>query len=126
MDERKKRGDRGEEAVAEALERRGCAILERQYRCRWGEIDLIARDPAGVLCFVEVKCRSSGALAPAREAVTASKQRKLRAAALCYLAQTGEDCPCRFDVAEVYTGREAGWGAPIIHYIPSAFGYDSQ
>ena len=36
---RKKRGDRGEEAVAEALERRGCAILERQYRCRWGEIE---------------------------------------------------------------------------------------
>jgi len=126
MDERKRRGDRGEAAVAAALERRGYAIAARQYRCRWGEIDLVARSPEGVLCFVEVKCRSSGALAPAREAVTASKQRKLRAAALCYLAQTGEDCPCRFDVAEVYTGREAGWGAPIIHYIPSAFGYDSQ
>ena len=54
MDERKKRGDRGEAAVADALERRGCAILERQYRCRWGEIDLIVRDPEGVLCFVEV------------------------------------------------------------------------
>ena len=43
MDERKKRGDRGEEAVAAALERRGWTILARQYRCRWGEIDLIAR-----------------------------------------------------------------------------------
>ena len=101
-------------------------MTDRKKRGDGGEIDLAARSPEGVLCFVEVKCRSSGAIAPAREAVTASKQRKLRAAALCYLARSGEDCPCRFDVAEVYTGREAGWGAPIIRYIPSAFGYDSQ
>ena len=58
MDERKRRGDRGEAAVAAALERRGYAIAARQYRCRWGEIDLIARSPEGVLCFVEVKTRS--------------------------------------------------------------------
>ena len=115
----------GEEQAAGLLRGKGFQIIEANWKCRFGELDLIAEDGA-YLCFVEVKCRSSGALAPAREAVTASKQRKLRAAALCYLAQTGEDCPCRFDVAEVYTGREAGWGAPIIHYIPSAFGYDSQ
>lgn len=114
MDERKKRGDRGEEAVAEALERRGCAILERQYRCRWGEIDLIARSPDGVVCFVEVKTRSSAAFAQALEAVTAAKQRRLRAAAGCYLAeQVLDDEPCRFDVAEVYGRR--------INYIISAF-----
>ena len=77
MDERKKRGDRGEAAVADALERRGCAILERQYRCRWGEIDLIVRDPEGVLCFVEVKTRSTRAIAAPREAVTAAKQRRI-------------------------------------------------
>ena len=117
MDERKRRGDRGEAAVAAALERRGYEIAARQYRCRWGEIDLVARSPEGVLCFVEVKCRSSGAIAPAREAVTASKQRKLRAAALCYLARSGEDCPCRFDVAEVYDED----GRRRINYIISAF-----
>ena len=55
MNSRKALGDRGEEAVAAALEKRGCAILERQYRCRWGEIDLIARSAEGILCFVEVK-----------------------------------------------------------------------
>ena len=119
MDERKKRGDRVEAAVADCLERRGCAIVARQYRCRWGEIDLIARTADGVLCFVEVKTRSSRAIAPPREAVTAAKQRKLRDAASWYLAQTGEDCPCRFDVAEVYPAVPDG--RRQIKYIISAF-----
>ena len=109
MDERKKRGDRGEEAVAAALERRGWTILARQYRCRWGEIDLIARAPEGILCFVEVKTRSP----------QASKRRKLRDAASWYLVQTGLDCPCRFDVAEVFPA-DAG-GRRQINYITSAF-----
>ena len=119
MDERKKRGDRGEAAVAEALERKGYAVLERQYRCRWGEIDLIARSTEGVLCFVEVKTRSPRAIAPPREAVTTAKQRKLRDAAGCYLAETGWDGPCRFDVAEVYPA-DAG-GRRQIKYITGAF-----
>lgn len=119
MDERKKRGDWGERAVAEELERRGCVILERQYRCRWGEIDLIARTAEGVLCFVEVKTRSQRAIAPPREAVTPAKRRKLRDAASWYLAQTELDCPCRFDVAEVFP-PEAGAGRQI-HYIINAF-----
>ena len=117
MDERKERGDRGEAAVADALERRGCAILERQYRCRWGEIDLIVRDPEGVLCFVEVKTRSPGAIAAARESVTPAKQRRLRAAAGYYLAEKELDCPCRFDVAEV---RDSG-GQRRICYLSGAF-----
>jgi len=117
VDERKKRGDRGEAAVADALERRGCAILERQYRCRWGELDLVAWDPAGILCFVEVKTRSPDAIAPGREAVTPAKRRRLRQAASFYLAQSPLDCPCRFDVAEVWA-REDGWH---VKYIMSAF-----
>lgn len=119
MDERKRRGDRGEGAVADWLERQGCTIVERQYRCRWGEIDLIARTGDGILCFVEVKTRSSRAIAAPREAVTASKQKKLRDAASWYLAQRGLDCPCRFDVAEVYPA-DAG-GRRQINYIISAF-----
>lgn len=119
MSERKRRGDRGEDAVAAALERRGYRILERQYRCRWGEIDLIARSPEGVLCFVEVKTRSASAIAPPREAVTPAKQRRLRCAASWYLSQTELDCPCRFDVAEVYPA-DAG-GRRQINYITSAF-----
>ena len=115
MDDRKRRGDRGEAAVTAALEKAGYEILERQYRCRWGEIDIIARDPEGVLCFVEVKTRSDAGFAPARMAVTPSKQRKLRIAAGCYLAEQGLDCRCRFDVAEVY------WASRSINYIINAF-----
>ena len=94
--------------------------MERQYRCRWGEIDLIARTADGILCFVEVKTRSGGAIAPPREAVTAAKRRRLRDAAGWYLAQTGQDdCLCRFDVAEVYPAD--GSGRRQIKYITSAF-----
>ena len=121
MDERKRRGDRGEEAAAAALERRGYQVLERQYRCRWGEIDLIAWAPEGVLCFVEVKSRTGTRFAAPREAVTAAKQRKLRNAASWYLAQTELDCPCRFDVAEVRPDPRSGWDKPELNYIISAF-----
>ncbi len=119
MDERKRRGDRGEAAVAAMLEKRGCAIVERQYRCRWGEIDLIARTAEGVLCFVEVKTRSPRAIAAPREAVTPAKRRRLRDAAGWYLAQTGWDGPCRFDVAEVYPASAGG--RRQINYIINAF-----
>lgn len=117
MDERKRRGDRGEAAAAAALARRGYRILARQYRCRWGEIDLVAWDPAGVLCFVEVKTRSPDAAVQGREAVTPAKRRRLRRAASVYLASGAPDCPCRFDVAEVCR-REDGWH---VNYIISAF-----
>lgn len=115
MDERKRRGNWGEEAAAADIERQGGTVLERQYRCRWGEIDIIARDPEGVLCFVEVKTRANDRFAPARMAVTPSKQRKLRLTAGCYLAERGLDCRCRFDVAEVY------WASRSINYIINAF-----
>ena len=58
MDERKRQGDRGEEAVAAYLTAHRCRVVGRQFRCRWGEIDLIARTPEGILCFVEVKTRT--------------------------------------------------------------------
>ena len=121
MDERKERGNQGEAAVAAALVRRGYRVLERQYRCRWGEIDIIARSPDGVLCFVEVKTRASARFAQAREAVTRNKQKKLRTTAGCYLARQRLDCPCRFDVAEVYVScRQAGEDLSI-NYIINAF-----
>ena len=117
MTDRKKRGDSGEAAIARYLEERNYQVLERQYRCRWGEIDLIVRTGDGILCFVEVKTRSPRAIAPPREAVTAAKQRRLRDAASWYLAQTGWDGPCRFDVAEVREER----GRLLISYLEDAF-----
>ncbi len=122
MTERKETGDRGEEAVAVWLERRGCTVLERQWRCRWGELDLVARTPEGVLCFVEVKTRAVRGFARAREAVTGRKRERLRMAARCYLARKrhSEEDQCRFDVAEVYPG-ERGFATPQICYIEDAF-----
>ena len=115
-------GDWGEDLAADYLRRRGYEILERQYRCRWGEIDLIAWAPEGVLCFVEVKARSGTGFSAPREAVTAAKQRRLRNAASWYLAQTGQDgCLCRFDVAEVWASARNGWDKPNLNYIISAF-----
>lgn len=121
MDERKALGDRGEAAVAAWLQARGFRLLERQFRCRYGEIDLIVRAPEGTVCFVEVKSRSSSRFAQAREFVTEGKRRRLRAAAAEYLAREGlGEETCRFDVAEVYPGRD-GWGRPRIDYIIGAF-----
>ena len=112
-------GQWGEDRAAECLRKKGFQVTGANWKCRFGEIDLIARDPAGVLCFVEVKTRSPRAIAPPREAVTAAKQRRLRDAASWYLARTGWDGPCRFDVAEVYSaGAE---GRRQIKYITSAF-----
>ena len=122
MDARKQLGSQGEDAVAAALERRGYRILERQYHCRWGEIDLIVWDPRGILCFVEVKSRTKTQFSTPREAVTPAKQRRLRNAASWYLAQTGlEEPPCRFDVAEVWPSAKNGWDKPNLNYIISAF-----
>ncbi len=110
-------GRLGENLAAAYLERRGMRLTARNYRCRFGEIDLIAWD-ADVLCFVEVKARTSWDMGLPREYVTAKKQEKLRAAAALYLSEQGLDCPARFDVAEVYlkAGRRAR-----IDYIKNAF-----
>lgn len=121
MDRRKSLGDRGEAAVAGYLRRRGYRVLASRFRCRFGEIDLVARSPERILCFVEVKTRASGDFARALEAVTPAKQRRLRAAAQFYLMETQWDGPCRFDVAEVYPGEAGGWERPRVNYITSAF-----
>ena len=83
------------------LERRGYAILERRYRTRHGEIDVIARD-GDTLVFVEVKVRLTAERGTAAEAVTVHKQRRLVSMAVDYLARRRlGDCACRFDVVAV-------------------------
>lgn len=121
MDERKSRGDRGEAVVAVYLKKKKFTILEQQFRTRRGEIDLIARSPEGVLCFVEVKTRKDDSFASAREFVTPAKQRRLRAAAQAYLVMRGDsESLCRFDVAEVYL-KTGFLQRPEINYIEQAF-----
>ena len=113
----KNAGTWGEAHVANYLRERGYRLLGSQWRCRFGEIDLIAQKQ-GVVCFVEVKLRSGGFGLP-REAVDARKQQKLRTAAALYLSQYELDCPARFDVAEVYT--DAAHSYAQIEYLEDAF-----
>ena len=80
----RKLGDHGEEFAAGMLMDRGYQILERNYRCRSGEIDIIAiRD--GIIHFIEVKTRSGSEYGDPAEAVNESKQKRIRKSAECYL-----------------------------------------
>ena len=105
-----------EEESARFLERKGYRIVERNYRCRGGEIDIVAAKGA-YLAFVEVKERANRRFGEAREAVTRTKQARLRLAAGMWLSTHDTDLQPRFDVAEIYPGE----GKPEIHYIENAF-----
>jgi putative endonuclease len=93
------RGAAAEALAAEFLRARGLTIVARNYRCRGGEIDLIARD-GDTLIFVEVRLRSDAAFGGAAESITAAKKKRLRFAASHYLSrlsQMSREPPCRFD-----------------------------
>jgi putative endonuclease len=101
------RGRAGEDLACAHLRRRGFRILERNYRCRAGEIDVVARE--GETCvFVEVKERSGAFHGGAIEAVTPAKRRRVvRAARLWAAAHGASESPVRFDVVAVdRTGAE--------------------
>lgn len=84
------------------LEQRGYQILETNYRCRTGEIDIIARD-GRYLVFLEVRYRSDGTRGTSLESVDRRKQAVLLGTARQYLRERrlGEDLPCRFDVVGI-------------------------
>ena len=119
MSAAKEAGDRGEAETADYLCKSGYTVLARQWRCRFGEIDLIARDRDGTLCFVEVKLRSNLMLGLPREYVNVRKQGKLRMTAACYLSEQELDVPARFDVAEVYV--DAAKNVARLDYLENAF-----
>lgn len=110
----------GEEQAAHFLERAGYRILDRRFRCREGELDLVASQGC-YLCFVEVKLRKNDRMAQAREFVTWSKQKKLRTAALHYLAGHPSKLQPRFDVVEVYAPQGEQTREPVIRHWPNAF-----
>lgn len=118
--EARRRGSLGEAVVIAWLRERGWNILEVNFRSRYGEIDLIAEN-GRYLAFVEVKLRRDGDFAAAREAVTRSKQRKLRATAEFYLQWHPTNLQPRFDVAEVYAPDGTATVEPEITYIEDAF-----
>lgn len=99
-------GARAEELCAELLRRAGLRVLARNWRCRHGEIDLVAEEGA-TLVFAEVRYRRDERYGGAAESVTAAKQARLVAAARFYLMRRPE-AVCRFDVLlldSLETGR---------------------
>jgi len=116
-DRRQTLGELGETLACDELRRRGYAILERRYRTRYGEIDVVARH-GEVLVFVEVKTRVSDAFGSGAEAVTGYKQRRVARMAADFLARRRiQDRPCRFDVVSVAVGQER----PKIEVFVGAF-----
>jgi len=89
-------GRQAEQQALDFLLGRGLRLLERNWRCVGGEIDLIMRDGA-CLVFVEVRHRAPGRFGGAAYSITAAKQRKLMHAAAVYLSERRIDTPCRFD-----------------------------
>lgn len=103
--ERANLGRRGENISIEFLKKQGYKIMETNYRCSLGEIDIVAKDK-NVLCFVEVKTRRTKEYGLPEEAVDWHKQRKLTKVALAYLKEKkAYNQDLRFDVVSVYPGR---------------------
>ena len=110
-----RRGEPAENLAVAFLEREGLRILQRNYRCRMGEIDLVAQS-GDTTVFVEVRARSSEAFGGAAGSITAAKRRRLVAAARHYLARRRADRACRFDVV-LLQGDERR-----IEWVANAFG----
>ena len=104
----------GEDLAVAFLSERGLTIVQRNYRCRLGEIDLIARD-ASTTVFVEVRRRKSSAFGGAAGSITAGKRLKLIRAAQHYISRLPSAPQCRFD-ALLIEGEP-----PRIEWIRDAF-----
>lgn len=121
MDKEKKNenqtsGKKAEELAKAYLKQKGFLILEQNYRCRRGEVDLIGRD-GPYLVFVEVKARRSKNYGYPAEAVDRRKQMKICQVCdyYCYRQGIFSDCPIRFDVIEILRNK--------IRHIENAFDY---
>ena len=94
--------------------------LDRNWHCRYGELDIVSRDDTGIIVFVEVKTRRTLRYGTPQEAVTSSKQINLRHAAVQWLSDSDHRTPhngVRFDVVTVIV-RD---GKPLVHHIEGAF-----
>lgn len=118
--ERRELGAWGEERAAKYLRSKGYTILERNFRCRAGEIDIIARR-GGIITFVEVKLRRDAEFAEAREFVTPAKQRRVILTAEYWLVSHRRELQPRFDVIEIYAPYGERTLFPKINHLEDAF-----
>jgi len=113
-------GKRGEQLAAEYLKRKGYIIVTTNWRCKHGEIDIIAQQ-AAVMVFVEVRTRHAGNTESAFESITPRKQRRMTASAQTYLAAHDLDnYDWRVDVIGIAIPRA---GVPIIEHAEDALGW---
>ena len=116
---RKERGSRAEDLAVEFLRRQGYKILERNFKLKLGEIDIVAEDQ-DTLCFVEVRAKAKGGMVSPLESITPTKQRKLSRLALMYLQNRYQslDVRSRFDVVAVVFDEQ---GKEMIEILKNAF-----
>ena len=112
MTARAETGRRAEDMAAAFLQAKGLTVVERNFRAKVGEIDVIAREGDEIV-FVEVRARASKDFGGAAASVGGAKRRKLIRAARVWLAARGWEGACRFDVVAIDGGR--------LEHIPSAF-----
>jgi putative endonuclease len=110
-----KRGAAAEAMAAAYLEGKGLRVIERNYRCRLGEIDLVAREGATTV-FVEVRQRASNAFGGAAASITTAKRQRLLRAARHYLSRQRTLPECRFDALLIQGDP------PRIEWLRNAFG----
>lgn len=110
-------GNFGEKVTQKYLVKKKYKILERNYSCKLGEIDIIAANKSNII-FVEVKTRGEHSFSLPSESVTKSKQKKIIKTASLYLMYNPCELQPRFDVAEVYISENKSYK---INYIENAF-----
>lgn len=115
---KKELGQKGEEMAVNYLIKSGYKIVARNFRCRSGEIDIVAIEGEYTV-FIEVKTRTGAGFGTAAEAVNYKKQKQIHKAAAYYLMKTGQtEKNCRFDVVTVHMGKSDN---NIIEIIKNAF-----
>ncbi len=114
-------GALGEEKIAKFLKSKGCIILKRNYRDRYGEVDIIAESKQNII-FVEVKTRNKNALVSGLDAIDEKKMRLIKNEALMFTKRLNTDLEPRIDVAELtYSETPDGKYKWELKYIKSAF-----
>lgn len=116
-------GKKGEDIAVSYLKKQGYKIIERNYKTKLGEIDIIASDK-GVVAFIEVRSNNSGKFGSPLETINRDKELKITRPALMYIKRHKlEDSPCRFDIVSV---KAVDSVCPEIELIRDAFDLDSM
>ncbi len=110
--EKRKLGFKGEGKAARYLKKRGYKIIKRNYKCPFGEIDIIA-EQGGVVAFIEVKTRTGDYFGEPNQAVNRLRMTRYKNSARFFFAHKTVDCTVRFDIVEV-TGKG-------VNHIENAF-----